>query len=124
MSKYLDFINEVLEENPEAKKEVDLLSIKYEIIRLLIGYRKKNNITQSEFAEKIGIKQQMISRFEKGNVDPRLSFITKVVHGMNYNVEFTNKDYLMTSNSLLFSKKRKTRIPNKYSLITDYKKAN
>ena len=124
MSKYLDFVNELLDENPEAKKEVELLSLKYEIIRLLIEYRKRNGISQSDFANKIGIKPQMVSRFEKGDVDPRLSFASKIIGGMNYEVKFLEKDYLMTKNILQFAKKKKTTIPDSYSFIKNYEVAN
>ena len=124
MSEYLDFVNELLDDNPEAKKETELISLKYKIIRLLIDYRKEYNISQSEFANKIGVKQQMISRFEKGNVNPRLSFISKIIFGMNYKVEFSKKDYIMTSNIIQFKKKKKTKIPDTYILKSDCRIAN
>ncbi|MBK5263219.1 MAG: helix-turn-helix transcriptional regulator [Peptostreptococcaceae bacterium] len=123
MSKYLDFVNELLDESPEAKKEVELLSLKYEIIRLLIEYRKRNEISQTDFANKIGVKQQMVSRFEKGDVDPRLSFISKIIGGMNYDVKFSEKDYFMTKNILQFNMKKKISIPSNYNLITNYEVA-
>lgn len=52
------------------------------LIEELISYRKKNRITQSEFASRIGVAQQVISKFELGEVDPRITFIEKVVNGM------------------------------------------
>ena len=66
MYKYLDFVDDLLDENPEVKREVELISLKYDIIRLLVDYRKNNKLSQADFAEKIGVKQQAISRFEKG----------------------------------------------------------
>lgn len=53
------------------------------LINELVNYRKKNKITQSEFAERIGVAQQVISKFEKGEVEPRVGFIEKLVVGMN-----------------------------------------
>ncbi|MGL4402506.1 MAG: helix-turn-helix domain-containing protein [Fusobacteriaceae bacterium] len=52
------------------------------LIEELITYRKKNKITQAKFAEEIGVAQQVISKFEKGEVEPRVGFITRVVNGM------------------------------------------
>lgn len=52
------------------------------LIEELITYRKKNKITQAKFAEEIGVAQQVISKFEKGEVEPRVGFITRVVTGM------------------------------------------
>jgi len=124
MSKYLEFVNELIDENPDLKKEAELISLKYEIIRLLIDYRKNKKMSQSDFAEKIGVKQQMISRFERGEVDPRLSFVSKVLIGMNYDIKFTEKDYLMTDDLTRFVKKKKTKIANNYNLIKDYEVAN
>jgi len=124
MSKYLEFVNELIDENPDLKKEAELISLKYEIIRLLIDYRKNKKMSQSDFAEKIGVKQQMISRFERGEVDPRLSFVSKVLIGMNYDIKFTEKDYLMTDDLTRFVKKKKTKIANNYNLIKDYDVAN
>ena len=75
-------MDDIISQDEELQKEVDLLKLKYDIIDELISYRKMNNLTQSDFAKVIGVKQQMISRFEKGEVDPRLSFISKVLFGM------------------------------------------
>ena len=124
MSKYLEFVNELIDENPDLKKEAELISLKYEIIRLLIDYRKNKKMSQSDFAEKIGVKQQMISRFERGEVDPRLSFVSKVLIGMNYDIKFTEKDYLMTNNLIKFVKKKKTKIASNYNFIKNYEVAN
>ncbi|HAX97264.1 MAG TPA: hypothetical protein DCY35_12220 [Prolixibacteraceae bacterium] len=104
MYKYLDFVDDLLDENPEVKREVELISLKYDIIRLLVDYRKNNKLSQADFAEKIGVKQQAISRFEKGDVDPRLSFISKIIAGMNYEVKFLDRDNIITTNILQFNK--------------------
>lgn len=124
MDKYLDFVNELLDENLDVKKEVDLLSLKYDIIRLLANYRKSHNLSQADFAKKIGVKQQMISRFEKGSVDPRLSFISKIITEMNYEIKFSERDYFITTNVIQFKAKSKKahNINSNYNII-DYKMA-
>lgn len=123
MSSYTDLINEILQENPDVKKEVDLLEFKYEIISALIKYRRKNNISQKEFAKRIGVKQQMISRFEKGNVDPRLSFISKVLYGINIKINLTEKDYVMTTDLISIKKRKQPKVSCDYNLINEYQKA-
>ena len=85
-------ISELVEENESLRDELDLLSLKYKIIDELIEYRKAYNMSQGEFAEKIGTKQQMVSRFEKGEVDPRLSFVAKVLKGMEKDISIIPKD--------------------------------
>lgn len=59
-----------------------MLNFKDFLIGELIAYRKRNKITQAEFASRIGVAQQVISKFEKGDVEPRISFIEKLVLGM------------------------------------------
>ena len=83
-----DFFDEVFENDEELLKEYELLKTKYKLIEELINYRKKNNISQTDFAEKLKVKQQAISRFEKGEIDPRLSFVEKLLFGMSMKVNF------------------------------------
>lgn len=68
--------------NPEVKKAYDDLEFKYQIIRALIEARSKRKITQKELAEKIGITQSALARFETGDIDPRLTFLKKVTSGL------------------------------------------
>ncbi|MEM2427846.1 MAG: helix-turn-helix domain-containing protein, partial [Candidatus Bathyarchaeia archaeon] len=42
--------------------------------------RKAVRLTQKELAEKAGLSQSLISRIERGNVDPRLSTIKRIMH--------------------------------------------
>jgi transcriptional regulator with XRE-family HTH domain len=105
MKKFEDVFNELFEQDEELKKEVDLLEFKYQLISQLIAYRKENGISQTEFAKSIGVKQQMISRFEKGEVDPRVSFISKVMHGMKKKVIFRDTDFVKTGNIVYFNRK-------------------
>ncbi|MDR1831682.1 MAG: helix-turn-helix domain-containing protein [Fusobacteriaceae bacterium] len=80
MSRYWSEIrDEAYKKDPELKKEVQVIQMKMDLISALIEYRAANSLTQKDFAELIGAKQQAISRFEKGEIDPRLSFIRKVI---------------------------------------------
>ena len=112
MKKYSEIRKEIIHKNPDVKREIELLALKYDLIRLLTDYRKENNITQKEFAETIRVKQQMISRFEKGDVDPRLSFVAKIIRGMNCRVEFVDFDYKNSSVDIESISKKENTIPN------------
>jgi len=90
MSDYKSFISDLLEKDEALKNEVQFLELKYSIINELITYRRENNLTQAQFAESINVKQQAISRFEKGEIDARISFIAKVVVGMKKKMVFSN----------------------------------
>ena len=76
-------INEIISENQEINEEIELLDFKYKLIDELINFRKSYKLSQAEFADMIKVDKQMISRFEKGEIDPKLSFISKILHGMN-----------------------------------------
>ena len=84
-------INEIISEDQEIKEEIELLDFKYKLIDELINFRKAYKLSQSEFADMIKVDKQMISRFEKGEVDPKLSFISKILHGMNKEINIRSK---------------------------------
>ncbi len=100
MSNYNDFFNKLIQNDEELKKQVELLELKYILIETLIDYRKENRISQKKFAESIGVKQQAISRFEKGEIDPRLSFVSKVLVGMKKRLDVAEKGYIKTNESV------------------------
>ncbi|WP_352406993.1 helix-turn-helix domain-containing protein [Acetoanaerobium noterae] len=84
-------INEIISEDQEIKEQIELLDLKYKLIDELINFRKAYKLSQSEFADMIKVDKQMISRFEKGEVDPKLSFISKILHGMNKEINIRDK---------------------------------
>lgn len=66
----------------ELKKEYDDMVPKYEIVRQIIAERTNQNMTQKEFAEKIGMKQSHVSRLESGNYNPTVEFLQKIAKGL------------------------------------------
>ena len=88
---------QIVEEDLELKKQDQVLELRYEFIKELVEYREKFNLTQKDFANEVDLKQQAISRFEKGEIDPRLSFITKILKGMKKEVVIKDVDYSMIS---------------------------
>lgn len=61
------------------------------LIDEIINIRKMENISQKELAEKTGISQQAISRFENKNHSPSLKFLTSIVNAMGYDIQFVKK---------------------------------
>lgn len=43
-------------------------------------YRIKLGLTQTELAQRAGVSQSLIARIEKGDVDPRVSTLTKIIN--------------------------------------------
>lgn len=66
----------------ELKKEYDDMVPKYEIVRQIIAERTNQNMTQKEFAEKVGMKQSHVSRLESGNYNPTVEFLQKIAKGL------------------------------------------
>ena len=74
-----EYKEQALKENAQLKERYDELDLKYQAIAAVIEYRQKHHLTQQEFARKIGISQQALSRFERGIVNPRVDFLNKVL---------------------------------------------
>ncbi|MGB6129070.1 MAG: helix-turn-helix transcriptional regulator [Psychrilyobacter sp.] len=96
---------ERLEKNEDLRKEYELVKARTMIIKELYNYRKQNSLTQKDFAERIGVKQQAISRFEKGEIDPRFSFIAKIIQEMSKKIKIDNV-YEKTNKTIEFTKKK------------------
>lgn len=76
--KYLD---EQLQ-NPEFKKEWDENELEYQLMMMILKARNEQNLTQSELAERTGIRQSNISRIEKGQALPSISTLCKIARGL------------------------------------------
>jgi len=62
-----------------SKEEQIENEIKAKIISALIGARKEQGITQTEWEELSGISQPMIARIERDKVDPQISTIIRLL---------------------------------------------
>ncbi len=65
-----------------VKKAYTEMQPEIQIIRALIISRNKKGMSQRKLAQKIGITQSALARFETGNSNPTLSFIQKVTSGL------------------------------------------
>lgn len=66
----------------ETKRLYDELDMEYKLIEALIKKRAQKKLTQKELAEKIGVEQSALARFESGRVSPTLTFVKKVTAGL------------------------------------------
>ena len=74
-------------QDPEFKEEWDSSKPEYELMRLLVLARSKNNMTQAELARKTGIRQSNISRIENGKCSPNLDTLIKLAKGLNKKIQ-------------------------------------
>ena len=83
--KFEDFKQEMLK-NADVKAEYDLLTPQYELIKQVIELRQQQHLTQKALAEKTGIAQSAISRFESGNHNPSLEFLQRLAQGFGKSI--------------------------------------
>ena len=67
---------------PGVRKAYVEMQPEFQIIRALIISRNKKGMTQRRLAQKIGITQSSLARFETGGTNPTLSFIKKITNGL------------------------------------------
>ncbi|MBN2094214.1 MAG: helix-turn-helix transcriptional regulator [Candidatus Zambryskibacteria bacterium] len=72
--------------DPEYRKLHKASAFEFEILKAIIKARAKKKMSQRELAEKIGVKQSALARFESGRSNPTLGFLKKVVSGLGLTV--------------------------------------
>ena len=78
-------------ESEALKLAFEANELKFKIIKKLLEHLKSNNITQEEFSRIMGVKQQVISRFIKGEINPRFDFISKILTLLDGYISFQNE---------------------------------
>ena len=68
------------------KELYELEEQKYSIIKVIINYRIKNNLNQTELADRMGVTQQFISKIENGEFSS-FSTLAKVMLNIGYAVK-------------------------------------
>ncbi len=67
---------------PGVRKAYVEMQPEFQIIRALIISRNKKGMSQRRLAQKIGITQSSLARFETGGTNPTLSFLQKITTGL------------------------------------------
>ena len=71
----------------EFKMEYENPKPRYEAIEQVIKARNEQHITKSELAKRVGTQKSNISRFESGNYNPSLDFLTKIAESLGKTIE-------------------------------------
>lgn len=92
-----DFEKEITQKKPSLELALQSMDMKLDILKKIRIFLKENAMTQEAFAEKLGVSQQTVSRFLKGNINPRFDFILKVFTSIGWQsaVKRTAKQILM-----------------------------
>ena len=73
--------------NPTFKKEWDKSEMEYQLMMMILKARSEQKLTQSELAQRTGIRQSNISRIEKGQALPSIATLCKIAHGLGKKLE-------------------------------------
>lgn len=69
--------------NPKFKKLYEQTRPEFEIARAVIRARLERGLTQKQLAEKLHTRQSVISRVERANTTPSLSFLKRLAAALN-----------------------------------------
>ena len=67
---------------PGVRKAYAEMQPEFQIIRKLAIARAQKGMSQRKLAQKIGVTQSALARFEAGNINPTLAFVQKITHGL------------------------------------------
>ncbi len=87
MKKVDKYIKEKMKKNSKYAERCDLVKEKAKVVKKIIEYRNKHGLTQTEFAHKVGVTQQYISKIEEGDFS-RLDTIEHLLHAIGYKLVF------------------------------------
>lgn len=85
-------INEKANNDNKFKKQYKIVEKEYSLIEQVIMARKEQGLTQKELADKIGVKQQVISRFENEKNVPTLDNFVNILEGLDLDLVIKNKN--------------------------------
>lgn len=94
MGSFEDFIEKTKKEKPGFREIWDRMRHQRELIQMLIDTRIARGMTQTELAEKAGLKQSALSRLENGRIPPNITTVLAVVKalGMRITLEEDNDE--------------------------------
>jgi HTH-type transcriptional regulator / antitoxin HipB len=84
-------IEEELMKRPGFRKAREQSRLKYLLIGAIIEARGKHGLTQRALAKELNMAQSTLARFESGNVNPTIDFVSKLVNGLNLEVSISKK---------------------------------
>ena len=104
MGLYDDIMQGLLEAIEMEKGEIPLVerknmpaptfmisNVEHKLIDDVVRIRKEQKISQNELANRIGVKQQVISRLEKKENSPSLKLFSSIVDALGYELKIIEK---------------------------------
>jgi transcriptional regulator with XRE-family HTH domain len=96
----LAFVRDLVDANPEARREYERLGPRYELIAKIIQARKAQGLTQAELAERMNVSRPAVSRLESGQHEPRFDLIQRAADALGQPLVVEFKPASLRSKSL------------------------
>ncbi|MGI5823156.1 MAG: helix-turn-helix transcriptional regulator [Dethiobacteria bacterium] len=84
-------INEKIKTDDKFAAAYSEVENEYKLIREVVKARKEQGLTQQELADMVGVKQQVISRFEREKHIPTLDNFLKILDGVGLELKLEKK---------------------------------
>ena len=85
-------IKEKIQQDPGFEKEYHKIKEEYLLIDQVKKARQAIGMTQKELARKVGVSQQVISRFENEKHIPKLDNFLKILNGLDLELSIRKKE--------------------------------
>jgi len=82
MTSWKELRDEMLANDPEAKREYERLQPLFGVISDVLRLRYDQGLTQTQLAQRMGRQQPSIGRFEAGNTNPTLGFLQDIAEAL------------------------------------------
>jgi len=86
MRKVDDYIKEKIKKDPDFKARYDLIKEKAAVVKKIVAYRIRHNLSQERLAKEIGVTQQYISKIEEGGFS-NLDAIEGILEHIGYRLK-------------------------------------
>ena len=85
-------VREKIQQDPDFRKEYHKIKEEYHLIDQVKKARQSSGMTQKELAKKVGVSQQVISRFENEKHVPKLDNFLKILSGLDLELSIKKKN--------------------------------
>lgn len=78
-------------EDPEYRSDSARTRFAHEVAKRVIRYRIDHNLTQTELAQQLGMRQPHVARLEAGEHEPSLTTLRRLAQrlGMSFHIDIT-----------------------------------
>ncbi|HSH51062.1 MAG TPA: helix-turn-helix transcriptional regulator [Bacteroidales bacterium] len=83
MSRIDELKAEIINRDPESKRRFDEYSIRLKTAVMILEIRDQHNLSQSELAEKVGVKKSTIARIENASINTSVQMLDRIAKAVD-----------------------------------------